>query len=74
MPRPTMMRKLQNSGATFGMVSSAAGLLLLGRRVDDVGRVLLQQQAEAEVVLVLLEQRARCLGLLSPARSFCSCA
>ena len=24
MPRPTMMRKLQKSGATFGMVSSAA--------------------------------------------------
>ena len=71
MPSPTMIRKLQNIGATFGIVSSAAMPLLLGRGVDDVGRVLLQQQAKAEVALCL-SNSARGSGLWSPLRSFCS--
>ena len=59
------MRKLQNSGATFGMVSSAAACFCSGVASTTLTRVLLQQQAEAQVVLVLFEQRTRRFGLVA---------
>ncbi len=47
-----MMRKVQNIGATRGMVSSTACSMISGVAWSIVGDVFLQQQAEAEVGLV----------------------
>ena len=59
MPKPDHDPEAPEQRRHLGNRVVGGRLLLLGRRVDDVGRVLLEQQAEAEVLLVLFEQRAR---------------
>jgi L-fucose isomerase-like protein len=62
-PSATMPRKAQNIGATLGMVSFTARLICSGVASTTLLRVLLQQQAVAQVLLELVELGAR-LGRL----------